>query len=104
LRELPYLCKVQPAFRGPGRGLLKCTPGSRRTGVVDRPVNNLSSGRMSTNVLSRYYIAIILVRDARAINAGAKSGCCHAIGPGENVSQLLRQHASALLLIEKDYR
>src|SRR5208282_4372640 len=47
-------------------------------------------------------VVVILRRNARAINAGAKPSGGHAVSPRVNVGLLLGQHASTLLLVEKD--
>ena len=102
LRELPDLGEGYAAFSGAWRVRGKCTARCRRARIINRPVNDLSSTGALANVVGGHNVRIIFVRDAGTVDAGAKSSGSDAVDPSVDVGLLLGQHASALLLIEKD--
>jgi len=54
------------------------------------------------NVFRSANVAVVRGGDAGAVDADAKPGGSDSVNPGVDVGLLLGQHASALLLIEKD--
>src|SRR5579863_8535045 len=107
LRELPYFCESDPAPSRTRRLLRKRTSGRWRTRVIDRPIRDLTWGagalaRVFPNILGSDDITVVLRRNPRTIDPRAKSHRDNSTDPGMNVSLLLRQHAPALFLVEKD--
>src|ERR1700722_1379667 len=73
-----------------------------RAGIVDRPIDDRARSGVLANVFRRDHVAIVRRSDPRTINTRAKSRGSDAIDPGVNVGLLFRQHAAALLLVEKN--
>src|SRR5438132_7324252 len=99
LRELPQFGEPNPALGGARRTLRKTATGRGRTGIVDGPVHDAPASGILTYVFSRDDVPVICSSDTGAINPGPKSSSGDAVDPGIDVSLLLGQHASALLLI-----
>ena len=106
MRELPDFSETDAALAGArrvsGRIERKSAAGGRRTGVVDRPVDNLAASSAGANVFRSHDVLVIFRGDAGAIDARAETGGGDVIDPGIDVGFLLGQHASALLLIKED--
>ena len=57
---------------------------------------------MLPDVIGSHDIAVVTCGDTRTIDASAESGAGNGVHPGIDICLLLREHAPALLLIEKD--
>src|ERR1700686_5932074 len=96
LCELPDFSEPDSALRRAWRMLRKHASRRGRAGIVDRPVDDFALSRALTNVFGGNHIAVVWRRNAGTVDSGAKSRRSNAVHPGENVSLLLRKHASAL--------
>ncbi len=76
----------------------------RWASVVGGPEDNLAPARVLSNVLGGDDVAAVWSRHAGTVDSGTESSRGDAVNPGIDVSVLLGQHASALLLIEKNNR
>ncbi len=81
---------------------MKCTSGRWRTGIVRSPVHDLARTRVLPNVFRCDYVSLVARGHAGTINSRTQSGTDNSIYPGVDVGLLLREHAPALLLIQKD--
>ena len=102
LCELPDFGERNAAPGGACRVSRKTAAGCGRAGVVDRPVDDVASARASADIFGGDDVAVVFRGDAGAVDAGAESRGRDAVDPGVDVSFLLGQHASALLLVEED--
>src|SRR5579864_2389791 len=106
LGELPYACKRHAAL---GRRWSVPRKGAARRGrtrVIRDPVRYFSGAFILANVFGgNYRYSVSLGRgNSRTVDACAKSAGIHTIDPGIEVGLLLREHAAAFLLVEKDER
>lgn len=102
LRKLPDIRESNAALRCIRRGFTKHTSRRWRTLVIGDEIDDLPAARVLADVIGGHYVVIIFRGDAGAINSGAMARCCNRIHPRIDVGFLFWQHASALLLIEKD--
>ena len=105
LRELPDFGECDAAFRGAWRFSGKGTAGRGRAGIIGDEVNNASVCSVLANVVGSYNADSwrFLRGDAGTIDACLKSGSVDDVNPAVDISFLLRQHASALFLVKKNY-
>ena len=99
---MPDLGKANSARCWAGRLLRKCASRRWRTGIVRSPVHNLARTRVLANVFRGHDVSLVARGHAGTINSRTESGADNAIYPGVDVALLLREHAPALLLIQKD--
>src|SRR5580704_202077 len=102
LRELPHVGEANAALAGAGGMSREGAAGGGWAGVVDGPVDDGARTRVGTNVFGSDDVAVIDCGDSRAVDSGAEPGSGNAVDPRVDVGLLLGQHASALLLVEKD--
>src|SRR5580704_4473971 len=104
LSKLPDISETDAALRR-ARWLLG-KHASRRgwTSVVGNEVNDLAPAGILANVICRNdrCAPVFFGRYTGTVNARTKAASVHPVNPGIDVGFLFGQHASALLLIEKD--
>lgn len=105
LGELPNLCEIDATLRRTKWRIWERASRRRRTYVISHEVLNSSAARILSNVIGGDDGSSIIFfgGDSGTINAGAKTCGGDSIDPGVDVGFLLRQHASTLFLIEKNY-
>jgi hypothetical protein len=104
LRKLPNLGKPNSAGRRIWRILRECTSGRRRARVINRPINDLACTGALANVFRGDHFFRVRRNHPRTINSRAEPRGDDSIHPGKDISLLLRQHAPALLHIQKNDR
>jgi len=102
LRELPDFRELHTTLCGTWRPLWECAARRGWASVVDRPVGDGSASGTLPDIFGSHHIAAIGCRHPGTINPHAKSGREDAVNPGKDVGPLLGQHATTLLLIEKN--
>ena len=102
---MPHFREVDAARGWTGRRLGEGASRRRRAGVVRDPIRNLPSSGVLPDIPGgdNGHAAAFVSRNARTVNAGAKTGCGYAVRPGVNVRLLLGQHPSPFFLVQKDY-
>src|SRR5579864_4240425 len=94
LRELPDLRVGNAALGRAWRARRKFAAGRRRTGVVDRPINDSALTSALTDVFCSNDVPVIFRRNPGAVNPCPESRRDNGVDPGVNISLLLGQHAS----------
>src|SRR5580698_1339432 len=104
LGKLPDLGKTDSTVSAARRLAREDASRRGRTGIVGDEVYDPASTCVLANVVGGDdgCAMIFFGGNAGAVYSGAKTGSVHAINPGIDIGFLLRQHASALLLVEKD--
>jgi hypothetical protein len=104
LGELPNVGEGDAAVGGTRRLFGKSAPRRRRTRIVRNPEHDLSCACILSDVVrgDDVFTSFFCSRNARTINARREAARRYPVDPSIDVGFLLRQHASALFLIEED--